>query len=85
MRLLRAYHVRLAETADPEAPLLAASRATISRRSASTRGARARRRCAATLDAAIDSAGHVRDRFSIDGWMALNDLAKTARRHGASA
>ena len=31
------------------------------------------------LDSAIVSAGNVRDRFSIDGWMALNDLAKTAR------
>ena len=31
------------------------------------------------LGSAIVSAGNVRDRFSIDGWMALNDLAKTAR------
>jgi len=32
------------------------------------------------LDSAIISAGNVRDRFSTDGWSALNDLAKTARR-----
>jgi uncharacterized alpha-E superfamily protein len=32
------------------------------------------------LASAIVSAGNVRDRFSIDGWHALNDLAKTARR-----
>ena len=30
--------------------------------------------------APIISAGNVRDRFSPDGWLALNDLAKTARR-----
>jgi uncharacterized alpha-E superfamily protein len=34
----------------------------------------------AQLDYAIGCAGKVRDRFSIDGWMALRDLAKTARR-----
>jgi uncharacterized alpha-E superfamily protein len=32
------------------------------------------------LRAAIASAGHVRDRFSTDGWLALNDLARTAGR-----
>ena len=36
----------------------------------------------AMLDSAIVSAGNVRDRFSIDGWTALNDLAKTAAPHG---
>ncbi|MBN9023389.1 MAG: alpha-E domain-containing protein, partial [Rhizobiales bacterium] len=38
----------------------------------------------ATLQSAIGSAGRVRDRFSVDGWMALNDLAKTARRMAAT-
>ena len=32
-----------------------------------------------TLSSAIRSASQVRDRFSVDGWMALNDLDKTAR------
>jgi uncharacterized alpha-E superfamily protein len=34
----------------------------------------------ATLGSAIASAGQVRDRFSPDGWSALADLDKTARR-----
>jgi uncharacterized circularly permuted ATP-grasp superfamily protein/uncharacterized alpha-E superfamily protein len=33
-----------------------------------------------TLDAAVRSAGQVRDRFSPDGWSALADLGKTMRR-----
>ncbi|MFT4012292.1 MAG: circularly permuted type 2 ATP-grasp protein [Paracoccus sp. (in: a-proteobacteria)] len=33
-----------------------------------------------TLSAAVASAGQVRDRFSTDGWSALTDLEKTARR-----
>ena len=37
MRLMRAYHVRLAETADPEAPLLAHLARLPRHRSASTR------------------------------------------------
>ena len=36
----------------------------------------------AILRSAIFSASHVRDRFSVDGWMALNDLAQTAGPHG---
>ncbi|MEO0978425.1 MAG: alpha-E domain-containing protein, partial [Pseudomonadota bacterium] len=30
------------------------------------------------LQSAVNSAGKVRDRFSVDGWLALNDLAQTA-------
>ena len=36
-----------------------------------------------TLGAALASAGQVRDRFSTDGWSALVDLEKTARRMAA--
>ena len=35
VRILRAYHVRLAETSDPDMPLAGLCRATISNRSAS--------------------------------------------------
>jgi uncharacterized alpha-E superfamily protein len=79
MRLMRAYHVRLAETADPEAPLLAhladyLETLTIDPNEGVPSALHA------MLGSAIVSAGNVRDRFSIDGWMALNDLAKTARK-----
>ncbi len=36
-----------------------------------------------TLDSAVISASKVRDRFSMDGWTALNDLSKSARRFSA--
>ena len=77
MRLLRAYHMRLAETANPSAPLL-----TRMREHLGTHDVDANQNVPAglrdTLASAIHSASQVRDRFSIDGWNALNDLAKTA-------
>ncbi|HEY0033069.1 MAG TPA: alpha-E domain-containing protein, partial [Devosia sp.] len=33
-----------------------------------------------SIDSAVHSASQIRDRFSPDGWLALNDLQKTARR-----
>ena len=78
MRLMRAYHVRLAETADREAPLLADFADFLDMLGIDpAEGVPAA--LTGQLDRAIVSAGNVRDRFSIDGWMALNDLAKTAR------
>jgi uncharacterized circularly permuted ATP-grasp superfamily protein/uncharacterized alpha-E superfamily protein len=79
MRLLRAYHMRLAETANENAPLLTRLREHLETYDADTK------QCIpeslrATLASAIHSAAQVRDRFSIDGWVALNDLAKTARQ-----
>lgn len=79
MRLIRAYHVRLAETADPDAPLLAYFGEHLDRLGVELEQP-IPATLIATLDSAIVSAGNVRDRFSIDGWAALNDLAKTARR-----
>ena len=78
-RLLRAHHIRLAETGDPDAPLLAyldrhLRAAGVEPSEEIPEGLRA------TLSAATTSASHVRDRFSTDGWMALNDLARTARK-----
>jgi uncharacterized circularly permuted ATP-grasp superfamily protein/uncharacterized alpha-E superfamily protein len=79
MRHLRAYHVRLAETGDPEAPLNAAlaehlDGLDIDASQSLPEGLRS------MLDAATGSASHVRDRFSTDGWMALTDLSRTAGR-----
>ncbi|TIW70013.1 MAG: hypothetical protein E5V58_24165, partial [Mesorhizobium sp.] len=75
-RVLRAYHVRLAETSDPETPLLADIRDYlepfgIDVETAIPLG------LISTLDSAVYSAGQIRDRFSPDGWLALKDLSKT--------
>ncbi len=79
MRLLRALHVRLAETGDPDAPLIAyLSRQLRSLGIDPDEGVPAGLR--RLLGSAIFSASHVRDRFSVDGWMALNELARTAER-----
>ncbi len=83
MRLLRAHHVRLAETANPEAPLIAYLAEHLE-----TNGIDASEGIPSslqwTLGAAMTSASHVRDRFSTDGWMALNDLARTTRNMAAT-
>lgn len=75
VRILRAYHVRLAETSDPDMPLLADIRDYlepfgIDVETAIPYG------LIATLDSAVYSAGQIRDRFSPDGWLALKDLSK---------
>lgn len=79
MRLLRAYHIRLAETADPRAPLIAYTADYLDMLGIDVADG-VPSALIGMLDSSIISAGNVRDRFSIDGWMALNDLAKTARR-----
>ncbi|MBZ9678775.1 circularly permuted type 2 ATP-grasp protein [Mesorhizobium sp. ES1-1] len=76
VRILRAYHVRLAETSDPDMPLLADVRDYlepfgIDVETAIPTG------LIGTLDSAVYSAGQIRDRFSPDGWLALKDLSKT--------
>ncbi|MBX3578394.1 MAG: circularly permuted type 2 ATP-grasp protein [Rhizobiaceae bacterium] len=79
MRLLRAWHLRLAEAISRDTPLLTELRDHLA-----SFGILPEQRIPdaiqRTLRSAIASAGRVRDRFSVDGWMALNDLAKTARR-----
>ncbi|MER9909698.1 circularly permuted type 2 ATP-grasp protein [Mesorhizobium sp. M0050] len=76
VRILRAYHVRLAETSDPDMLLLADIRDYlepfgIDLEAAIPPG------LIGTLDSAVYSAGQIRDRFSPDGWLALKDLSKT--------
>jgi uncharacterized alpha-E superfamily protein len=79
MRLMRAYHIRLAETAEPSAPLLRHVRDHLHFFDVDpAEGVPEQLR--STLTSAIGSASRVRDRFSIDGWMAINDLAKTSHR-----
>jgi uncharacterized circularly permuted ATP-grasp superfamily protein/uncharacterized alpha-E superfamily protein len=79
VRVLRAYHARLAETDDPDLPLLVAVREHmeplgIDLESSIPSG------LVSTIDSAIYSASQIRDRFSPDGWLALRDLSKTLHR-----
>ena len=79
VRILRAYHVRLAETSDAGMPLLADIRDYlepfgIDAEAAIPLG------LISTLDSAVYSAGQIRDRFSPDGWLALRDLSKTIHK-----
>ena len=76
IRLLRAYHLRLAETGDAMEPRL--------KRIASLIGGLAvdvsvptRTALEPSLTAAQVCAGKVRDRFSVDGWAALADLTSS--------
>jgi uncharacterized circularly permuted ATP-grasp superfamily protein/uncharacterized alpha-E superfamily protein len=77
MRFLRAYHLRLAEFPDPTAPLLAAIGEHLEAKGLDIEQS-VPDGLADTLRAAINSASKIRDQFSIDGWLALNDLANTA-------
>ncbi len=77
VRLLRAYHARLMETADPEAPLVALTATYLEKTGVATDEPIPESLCA-MLQSAVASASKVRDRFSVDGWLALNDLAQTA-------
>ncbi|MEC9343080.1 MAG: circularly permuted type 2 ATP-grasp protein [Pseudomonadota bacterium] len=84
VRLIRAYHVRLAESDNPETPVLAAladylDPIGIDPAVGFPEG------IVSSLAAATGSAGHVRDRFSVDGWLALQDIAKTVKKMRATA
>ncbi len=79
LRILRAWHARFAESADPGQPLLAyVARYLATLDIAMDRGVP--ESLVGNVDSAVYSASNIRDRFSPDGWLALNDLAKTARR-----
>jgi uncharacterized circularly permuted ATP-grasp superfamily protein/uncharacterized alpha-E superfamily protein len=79
IRTLRAWHVRLAESGREDTALL-----TYARDFPGFLGANptseAPRDLLASISAATASASQVRDRFSVDGWTALNDLAASAGR-----
>jgi uncharacterized circularly permuted ATP-grasp superfamily protein/uncharacterized alpha-E superfamily protein len=78
-RILRAYHARLAETSDPDMPLLADVRTYLEPFGIDAEAA-IPTALVSSLDSAVHSAGQVRDRFSPDGWLALRDLSKTIHR-----
>lgn len=77
VRLLRAYHARLMETADPDAALVAQTAAYLEKIGVAP-DEPVPDGLVGIMQSAVNSAGKVRDRFSVDGWLALNDLAQTA-------
>ena len=79
LRILRAWHGRFAESADPTEPLLADVADYLSAVDIDPEEA-VPESLLRNIDSAVYSASNIRDRFSPDGWLALNDLAKTARR-----
>ncbi|NSY17085.1 circularly permuted type 2 ATP-grasp protein [Neorhizobium sp. AL 9.2.2] len=84
LRILRSWHLRYAESADPDAPLLvdvAGYLKSIDMDMAKAVPAP----LLSHLNSAIYSASNIRDRFSPDGWLALTDLAKTTKRFHETA
>ncbi|WP_126975080.1 circularly permuted type 2 ATP-grasp protein [Frigidibacter oleivorans] len=78
VRLLRAWHLRLAESGTPDRPLLKALGQFLRLHGFDPQAGFAET-LAARIEDARDCAGKVRDRFSTDGWVALSDLAVAAR------
>ncbi|MBO9587170.1 circularly permuted type 2 ATP-grasp protein [Devosia sp.] len=79
VRILRAYNARLAELSKPDLPILThcaefLESIDVDATEAMPQG------LLMSIDSAVHSAGQIRDRFSPDGWLALNDLQKTAQR-----
>ncbi len=77
IRMLRAYHSRLAEFSDSSAALLQSFGTFMQTYGVdpATGGADG---LAAILSSTMGAAGKVRDRFSVDGWAALHDVSNTA-------
>ncbi|HRK42817.1 MAG TPA: alpha-E domain-containing protein, partial [Gemmobacter sp.] len=82
IRLLRAWHLRLAETGDAEEPRMAAMADYMGGLGLTTDRPIPEALSGLILSARA-AAAKVRDRFSPDGWAALNDLAKTAAKLAA--
>ncbi|UYO01131.1 MAG: circularly permuted type 2 ATP-grasp protein [Devosia sp.] len=79
VRILRAYNARLAELSRPELPILTHCAQFLETIDVDVTEAMPQG-LLASIDSAVHSAGQIRDRFSPDGWLALTDLQKTARR-----
>ncbi len=78
VRVLRARHARLAESEMPDAPLpLFAARYLENLGCTSVEAVPSE--LVESVSAALGSAGHVADRFSVDGMLALADLTRTVR------
>ncbi|WP_407065598.1 circularly permuted type 2 ATP-grasp protein [Devosia sp.] len=79
VRILRAYNARLAELSKSDLPILQHTRDYLETIDVDAETALPEGLLAA-IDSAVHSASQIRDRFSPDGWLALNDLQKSARR-----
>lgn len=82
VRILRAYNARLAELSRPDLPILThcadfLESIDVDASEAMPQG------LLSSINSAVHSASQIRDRFSPDGWLALNDLQKTAQRFAA--
>ncbi|MEO4044178.1 circularly permuted type 2 ATP-grasp protein [Hoeflea sp. CAU 1731] len=75
IRLFRAYHVRLSETQGAGTPLLQSLQDYL-KGMGSDPDTPFPKGVVATLQSASHAAGNVRDRFSVDGWTALDDLTR---------
>ncbi|TNF04472.1 MAG: hypothetical protein EP323_06675 [Gammaproteobacteria bacterium] len=78
IRLLRAYHIRLAESGSELTPLLEHLAEFLEEMDTDVEEGLPTS-VVNTLASANYAAGQVRDRFSVDGWLALHDLVKTVR------
>ncbi len=77
VRILRAYNARLAESSNPDLPLLRDTRTYLDGVGVDASSPLPAGLVAA-IESAVQSASQIRDRFSPDGWLALTDLSKTA-------
>jgi uncharacterized alpha-E superfamily protein len=78
VRLLRAWHLRLAENGSTDMPLMKILSGFLNALGLEVEDETLPAGILGDIDAAIASAGRVRDRFSTDGWNALLDLRRTA-------
>ena len=78
VRLIRAHHLRLAATGNPDDPRLWLLTQYLGALEFDL-GQPVPEALAERLTGARDSAAKVRDRFSTDGWLALGDLMRTVR------
>ena len=78
VRLLRAWHLRLAENGTTDMPLMKMFSGYLIGLGLEVEDEALPPGILRDIDAAIASAGRVRDRFSTDGWNALLDLRRTA-------
>ena len=84
IRLLRAYHLRLAEIGSEDTPLLKLLALFLKNNGTELSGALPSS-VAAILGSSTAAASQIRDRFSLDGWVALNDLSKTVMQMSKTA
>jgi len=82
IRMLRAYHIRLAEGLGRHSPLLDLM-ATHFEDFGVNENEPVPVALLNALDSAVGSASQVRDRFSLDGWVSLEELTASARRFDA--